>query len=70
VAQEHILLVGGPGDGQTFEWKGGDLLRWKPSSPADYEFVRANGFVGEAEVMQQFHYRRSLRTRSKFVYQP
>ena len=66
---EEIVLVGGPGDGSRHQWKGGDLLRWIPKTPIEAEAVARAGWAGNPEL-HQFYYRRSMRTRSKFVFQP
>jgi hypothetical protein len=63
-----ITLVGGPGDGETFEWGEGDDLKWVPKLDRERIIVRTLGRpLSEADPIR---YRRSLRTRHLFVYQP
>lgn len=66
---EKITLVGGPGDGEKLDWAGGgDLLQWKPMTERDFITLRMHHRVpSEHDVIK---YRRSIRTRNLFVYQP
>jgi hypothetical protein len=63
-----ITLVGGPGDGETFDWGGGDSLEWRPITERDRITVRTIG--RPLNVNDPIRYRRSLRTHHLFVYQP
>jgi len=67
---ETITLVGGPGDGEKHQWKSdSNLLRWVPKTREEEMRVTAAGFAGNPRN-HHLQYRRSLRTRSKFVFQP
>jgi len=66
---ETISLCGGPGDGQVFEWDGGDLLRYfdlRAASHSSGEEVRVTLLPRSAEHF----YRRSTVTPAIFVFQP
>jgi hypothetical protein len=61
-----ITLQGGPEDGRTIDWIGGDVVELMPASlvTAVPVFREPTGF--KISVI----YRRSLRDSSVFVYQP
>lgn len=67
---ERITLVGGPGDGQTFGWKGGDALKWVPGTSEEKITLRMELGPDRDIAQDPVLYVRSRRTRAKFVYQP
>jgi hypothetical protein len=68
--REQALLIGGPGNGQRVQvGRDWTLIRWKPQTSEEEAAIRQDGHTGDPE-MHQFVYRRSLRTRTRFVYQP
>lgn len=68
MATERITLVGGPADGEQFDWPGGDLLKWVPAD--EREIVTARMHERDDYHHRPILYRRSLRSRHRFVYQP
>lgn len=64
----RITLVGGPGDGLTLRWGDGDRVEWRPVDEREKVMVRMMGRKSTAD--DPIVYRRSLRTRNLFVYQP
>ena len=65
---ELITLVGGPASGARYHWSGGDVLQLAP-------IPRAGIITAKGEPPPRLHddritYRRSLVTRSQFVWQP
>ena len=67
---ELITLHGGPADGQQYRWDGGDVLQFHA-----FEAVRVTPIGQPARpalpsVERHATYRRSMITRSRFVYQP
>lgn len=65
----RITLVGGPGDGEEHTVASDtNLLEWKPETERDLVALRMNQRV--PSVHDPVKYRRSLRTRALFVYQP
>jgi hypothetical protein len=65
---ENIMLIGGPRDGETIEWHGGDLAEFPifEKMVAGYDFGAKNVPVHLKTAL----YRRSLRRPSFFVFQP
>jgi hypothetical protein len=68
VAKSRITLIGGPGDGLEVEWDRGDDLQWKPATDQDFITLRMHHRVPSEH--DPVRYRRSLRSRDLFVYQP
>jgi hypothetical protein len=65
----RITLVGGPGDGQEFQFDvAATVLHWK--AVEEVERITARTMGRPISVSDPVTYRRSLRTRSLFVYQP
>lgn len=68
---QQVLLCGGPGDGQQVkvgdDW---DLIKWVPSDDAERVVARMEGHEAKDNDRDPVQYRRSLRSRRKFVYQP
>ncbi len=66
---EKITLQGGPGDGEVLDLGGkGDQLVWKPICERDLIAIRMNGRVPSEH--DPIKYRRSVRSRHIFIYQP
>lgn len=69
MASEHIVLVGGPGDGEEYDLTGkGDLICWEPATDRDKVALRMHSRI--PSQLDRVLYRRSLRTRTQFLYQP
>jgi hypothetical protein len=63
---ETITLIGGPLDGQSGEWAGGgDTVEVNMPAVLDFSVLTTDPFRCDKLI-----YRRSLRTRSLFVFQP
>lgn len=62
-----ITLVGGPADGLKVEWKDGNLLKWVPQTEHEKVTARMHNRPLNGDPIT---YRRSLRSKSLFVYQP
>lgn len=65
---ETITLVGGPADGESFQWRGYDIVYVAPR-----QFVIPSRIFrqGDNEVqVEQYAYRRSLKSKHLFVFQP
>lgn len=65
---ETITLVGGPADGERLLWTGGDVAYVAPRRWVTPSQIFRNGDQ-EAQV-EQYAYRRSLKSTHLFVYQP
>lgn len=63
---ETIILEGGPAHGKTMAWSGGDELHIEVTRPViDFSVPTCDPIRFDPAI-----YRRSLRSRSIFVYQP
>lgn len=69
MASELVQLVGGPGDGEEHRIAGkGDTIRWEPQTDHEKIALRMLGRIPSSQ--DPVKYRRSLRTRNLFLYQP
>jgi hypothetical protein len=64
---EEIQLAGGPFDGEKFWWRGDEEIRFSLSSPAE---LKSNTWLPVIMPPRDIIYRRSMVTRSLFVFQP
>lgn len=67
---EIITLHGGPGDGQKYPWRGGDVLELQTFQAARLIGSHDREPPAHPSTRQRATYRRSTVTRSAFVYQP
>jgi hypothetical protein len=68
MTEEKVTLYGGPRDSEVLEWRGGDTAEFPvyERMVVGYNFAAPN----KPEPLKTALYRRSLRNRSIFVYQP
>lgn len=68
--EQMVTLVGGPADGETMRWSGGDVFEHIALQPVGPVLV-ANGRMAPVNFApSRFYYRRSMVTPTIFVFQP
>ena len=67
---ETITFFGGPRDGQSIGWRGGDTAEFPIMSPLEPASFAAVAPRNEPEKYERALYVRSRRSRHIFVYQP
>lgn len=66
---EKIVLIGGPGDGTTYEWAGSDWLYY--FEPVSVQQAALSYPAPPTDILTPHHrYRRSANSPHLFVYQP
>jgi hypothetical protein len=65
---EEIVLVGGPADGERLQWRGSDVAYVSPRRSFSSSPVFEQGDAG-AQI-ETYAYRRSLKSKHLFVFQP
>lgn len=65
---ETIILVGGPADGQRFQWRGSDVVYVSPQQSCSSFPIFHQG--EPSAQIEQHAYRRSIKSRHLFVFQP
>lgn len=68
-AMERITLHGGPADGMKAMWSGGDVMKVTRPHPVAF-FGQQSPATNRPYTPEEFTYRRSMITRTIFVFQP